>query len=156
MPASDLPGTVRLAIQRAFVAGYPTPTVASVAADLTASHIDVAAAFEQLAAGHVIVLAPGTHDIRMSAPFAGSPTDFAVTIDGRTYYANCIWDALGVVAMLADAGKRPDAEVRTDCADCGAALSLDVRDFAVRAEPASAVAHFAVPAARWWTDIAFT
>lgn len=147
---------VRLAIQHTFIAGRPTPTVASVAAELKASETDVAAAFDRLAAGHVIVLAPGTHDLLMSAPFAGRPTDFAVTTGERTYAANCIWDALGVAVMLAGAGRRLDADVRTTCADCGASLGLAVRDGTVRADPASAVAHFAVPAARWWADIGFT
>lgn len=147
---------VRLAIQHAFIAGRPTPTVASVAAELDAPDEDVAAAFDRLAAGHVIVLFPGTRDLRMSAPFAGRPTDFAVTVGDRTYHANCVWDALGVVAMLAGGGGRVDADVRTTCADCGEALALAVRDGVVHADPGGAVAHFAVPAARWWADIAFT
>jgi hypothetical protein len=147
---------VRLAIQHAFIAGRPTPTVTSVAAEVGAPAADVAAAFDRLAAGHVIVLVPGTRDLVMSAPFAGRPTDFVVTVGGRTYYANCVWDAVGVAAMLAGAGQRIDADVRTTCADCGAALALAVRGDDVRADPADAVAHFAVPAARWWADIGFT
>jgi hypothetical protein len=147
---------VRLAIQHAFLAGRPTPTVASVAAELKTPEAEVAAAFDRLAAGHVIVLVPGTRDLLMSAPFAGRPTDFVVTAGERTYAANCIWDAVGIAAMLAGVGRRSDADVRTTCADCGASLGLAVRGGEVRADPPSAVAHFAVPAARWWADIGFT
>lgn len=147
---------VRLAIQHAFIAGRPTPTVTSVATELGAPVADVVAAFDRLAAGHVIVLARGTRDLVMSAPFAARATDFVVTAGERTYSANCIWDALGVVAMLAGAGQPLDADVRTTCADCAAPLTLTVRDGAVRADPTTAVAHFAVPAARWWADIGFT
>jgi hypothetical protein len=156
VPAASFDVEVRLAIQRAFIAGRPTPTVASVASALDAPEGDVAAAFDRLAVGHVIVLFPGTRDLRMSAPFAGRPTDFVVTAGERSYHANCVWDALGVVAMLGGDGRRVDADVRTTCADCGAALALAVRDGAVQADPAGAIAHFAVPAARWWTDIGFT
>jgi hypothetical protein len=147
---------VRLAIQHAFLAGRPTPTVRSVASELDASEGDVAAAFDRLAAAHVIVLFPGTRELRMSAPFAGGPTDFVVTVEEQTYHANCVWDALGVAAMLGGDGRPVAADVRTTCADCGAPLALAVRDGAIRADPADAVAHFAVPAARWWADIGFT
>jgi hypothetical protein len=148
--------TVRLAIQAAFINGRPTPSVASVAADLDASTPDVADAFDRLAAAHVIVLAPGTHDLVMSAPFASQCTDFAVTVGARTHYANCVWDALGVPAMFAGAGYRADADVRTSCADCGLALAVSVRAGAVSGDPPDAVVHFAVPAARWWADIGYT
>jgi len=156
VPVPGFDTTVRLAIQRAFIDGRPTPSVATVAAELRARASDVASAFDRLAAGHVIVLAPDTHDIVMSAPFAGRPTNFAVTIGTSLYHANCVWDALGVAAMLAGAGQRVDAEVRTSCADCGAPVTVHVRGGAVSADPVSSVAHFAVPAARWWTDIVFT
>ena len=147
---------VRLAIQRGFIAGGATPTVTSVAAELAAPESDVGPAFDRLAAGHVIVLAPGTRELLMSAPFAGRPTDFVVTVGARTHHANCVWDALGIAAMLAGAGQGVDADVRTTCADCGAPLALVVRGGTVQADPAGAVAHFAVPAARWWADIGFT
>jgi hypothetical protein len=147
---------VRLGIQRAFIAGRATPTVESVATELRVPEDDVAAAFDRLAGAHVIVLVPGTRDLMMSAPFAGRPTDFVVTAGERTYYANCVWDALGVAAMLVGAGQPIDADVHTTCADCGASLGVGIRDAAVRADPAGAVAHFAVPAARWWADIGFT
>lgn len=148
--------TVRLAIQRAFIEGRSTPTVTSVAGEVSASIAEVRDAFERLATGHVIVLATGTHEIVMSAPFAGGHTDFSVTIGPQTYQANCIWDALGVSAMLAATGRHADAEIRTLCADCAAPLAIAVRDGAVYADPGGAVAHFAVPAARWWADIGFT
>jgi hypothetical protein len=147
---------VRLAIQHAFLDGRSTPTVESVATELDAEPALVAGAFDRLAAARMIVLAPGSHEIRMSAPFAGRPTPFMATVGDRTYYANCIWDALGVSAMLAGAGRPSDALVRTTCADCGAPLTLVVRDGRVRADSEGVVAHFAVPAARWWADIGFT
>jgi hypothetical protein len=147
---------VRLAIQHAFLDGRPTPTVASVATDIDADPALVAGAFDRLADAHMIVLVPGTREIMMSAPFAGRPTPFMATVGDRTYYANCIWDALGVSAMLAGAGRPADALVRTTCADCGAPLSVEVRESRVNPDAPDVVTHFAVPAARWWADIGFT
>lgn len=154
---SQFDASVRLAILGAFIGGGPAPTIASVADALGARRAETAAAFERLAAGHVIVLAPGTREIVMSAPFAGGPTDFVVRVGARSYDANCVWDALGIPAMLGGpAGQAVDADVATRCADCGAALALRVRSGIVEADPPDAVVHFAVPAARWWADIVFT
>lgn len=147
---------VRLAIQHAFLDGRPTPTVESVAAELAADPVEVAGAFDRLAEARMIVLVPGTREIMMSAPFSGRPTPFTAIVGARTYYANCIWDALGVSAMLAGAGRPADALVRTTCGDCGTELSVEVRDGRVRADDDGVIAHFAVPAARWWADIGFT
>ena len=156
-PEADFDTRVRLAIQRAFIDGGPTPSVSRVADAIGARRDETAGAFDRLAASHAIVLAPGTREIVMSAPFAGVPTDFAVRVGARSYFANCVWDALGVPVMLGGAAGSPvDAEVATTCAECGEALALRVRAGSVTADPPSAVVHFAVPAARWWADIVFT
>jgi hypothetical protein len=147
--------TVRLAIMDSFLAEVG-PSVPVVARMLDAPADDVAAAFDRLAAGRAIVLQPGTHDILMSAPFAGVRTEFSVHVGDRWYSANCVWDAVGIPAMLAGAGRRANARIETRCADCSASLSLDVRDGELTAKPPEAVAHFAVPATRWWADIVFT
>ena len=144
-----LDATVRLRILHGFLAGE-TPSVASLAPTLRCSVDAMTASFERLAAGRAIVLVPGTHDILMAAPFAGRQTDFRVAIGQRQYDANCIWDALGIPAMLGGV----DADIATRCSDCGESLRLTVRNRAVVGDPA--VVHFAVPAARWWADIAFT
>ena len=144
----NLDATVRLRVLHAFLAGQ-TPTVRSVASSLRESVDEIATSFDRLAAGRAIVLVPGTHDILMAAPFAGRRTDFGVTIGPRRYDANCIWDALGIPAMLGGT----DADIETACLDCGQVMRLSVRD---RKLVGDGVVHFAVPAARWWEDIAFT
>jgi hypothetical protein len=60
-----------------------------------------------------------------------------------------VWDAFGIPAMLG-----VDASLGTSCPDCGEALTFSVRDGEL--EPMDAVAHSAVPAARWWENIAYT
>jgi len=146
---------VRLAIMDSFVGGT-TPSVRAVASTLGADSGAVEAAFDRLATGRAIVLVPGTRDIRMAAPFAGGPTDFRVQVGDRSYHANCIWDAVGIPAMLAGAGRSADARIETQCADCSAPLGLSVDAGRLTTDVPDAVAHFAVPAARWWADIVFT
>lgn len=152
---TDLDARVRLAILEEFLAER-RPTVEGIGDRLGVDAREVPAAFERLAAGRAIVLARGTRDIRMAAPFSGIRTDHQVTIGAQRHYANCIWDALGIPAMLAAAERPSDATIETRCADCDATLRLDVLDERVTANPPSPVAHFAVPAAKWWADIVFT
>ena len=141
---------VRLHILRELIAGGSAPSVGDTAAALGMPKSDAAAAYDRLAASRVIVLQPGTRDVLMAAPLSAVPTPHVVRMaDGRSLYGNCVWDALGVIAML---GR--DGDVETVCADCEAPLTLTIRGGAL--EPTDAVVHFAVPAARWWEDVVFT
>lgn len=151
----DADRNVRLAVMEGFLLEQ-VPSVSSVASAMQVDVGEVESAFGRLAAGRAIVLVPGSHDILMAAPFAGKQTDFRVLVAGRSYYANCVWDALGISAMLAGARRSADAEIRTRCRDCGEPLSLAVRSGNVTAEPPDPVVHFSVPAAHWWDDIVFT
>jgi Alkylmercury lyase len=108
------------------------------------------AAYERLEQAHVIVLAPGSTDVWMANPLSAVPTPFRViTDDGRSWWGNCVWDGLGVLAMVG-----ADGVVSTSCPDCGDPLDLRVSDSEL--EPVDAVVHFAVPAAHWWDNIGFT
>ena len=145
-----LDNDVRLHILGDLIARGAAPSVASTAESLRLPEPDIAASFDRLAANRVIVLRPGTHDVHMAAPLSAVPTAHAVRLaNGRSYYGNCVWDALGLLAMLDS-----DGVVDTSCADCKSSLHLSVRNGTL--EPSDAVVHFAVPAARWWQDIVFT
>lgn len=141
---------VRLHILRELIATGAAPSVRETAVALGLKESDAAAAIERLVANHVIVLKPGTRDVLMAAPLSAVPTPHVVRMaDGRSHFGNCVWDALGMIAMLG-----MDGDVETFCADCEAPLRLVVRGGSL--EPSDAVVHFAVPAARWWEDIVFT
>jgi hypothetical protein len=98
---------------------------------------------------HALVLEPDGSAIRMAAPFSGVPTPYRVQAAGREWFANCVWDAFGIPAALG-----ADGHVSATCADCGGELEVDVTDG--RPEPGDLVAHFLLPARRWWEDIVFT
>ena len=125
------------------------PTVAEAAVELARAVDEAAASFRRLAAARVLVLQAESGEILMAPPYSAVPTPFVVESAGRSYYANCVWDALGVPAML-----RRDARVRASCGCCGAAMTLAVADGALA--ESDGVVHFALPAARWWDDVAFT
>jgi len=141
---------VRLAVYRTIVADGVPPTARELAAELDVPTADLAASLGRLADAHALVLQPETSSIWMAAPFSAVPTPFDVSVGDRRYFANCIWDALGVPACL-----HADARIDSSCPDCGEPLRLEVRDGVLR-EPADSVLHFAIPAARWWEDIGAT
>lgn len=98
---------------------------------------------------HVLVLDRWTREIRMAMPFSTVPTAFRTEIGDRTWWANCAWDALGIVAML-DA----DATVRTRCPATDEILRVSVR--AGRVVDARPVLYFPLPACQWWEEVEFT
>ena len=85
----------------------------------------------------------------MAPPFSAVPTGFLVRSVGRSYYANCVWDAYGVAAAL-----QRDAEIEASCGCCGESMRLEVAGG--EPVPVAGVAHFAVPAGEWWDDIVYT
>ena len=108
----------------------------------------VEASLRRLAEGRVLVLAPASSSIWMATPFSAVPTDFKVMSRGRTYFGNCIWDALGILALLG-----ADGLVDAVCGDCRESMEVEIRDGALEGE---GIVHFAVPARRWWINIGFT
>jgi hypothetical protein len=144
----DMDQQVRLHIYDRFVNDGSPPTIDEAAGALGLPTTDVGNSYRRLADGRVIVVQPGTTDIWMANPFSAVPTPFTVRVGDRSWFGSCIWDALGVVAMLGG-----DGEVETFCPDCKEPLALAVAKYVVG--PAQAVAHFAVPAAHWWDDIGY-
>lgn len=145
----DLDRGVRHYIYRQLAGTGTAPTVGEIAAALELARRDVEASLRRLADGRALVLAPGTHRIRMAHPFSAVPTAYPVETGERRYWANCAWDALAIPELLGE-----DAVTRAACPDCRAPLVLRTRGGQL--EPTDAVVHFAVPARRFWDDIGFT
>jgi hypothetical protein len=155
MPAPDQVGReerqdrrVRAHVYEHVRTGIGVPRRAGVAWALDLRETAVAESYERLAAGRVLVLDP-RGEILMAPPFSAVPTGFAVESHGRSWWGNCIWDALGILAMLG-----LDGRVLASCGDCGAEMTLVVAGR--KLQPTEGLAHFAVPAHRWWEDIVFT
>ncbi len=141
---------VRLHIYRELAARGTAPSVDHTAEALGLATSEVAASYRRLAEGHVIVLEPGTTDIWMANPFSARPTGFRVRSGVHEWFGNCVWDAVAILPML-----RLEGTVATACPDCDEPIELEAADGALRG-PDGAIAHFTVPASRWWEDIGFT
>jgi alkylmercury lyase-like protein len=140
---------VRHEMMAQFVRRTTAPSPGDVAGALGASTARVRAAFRRLADAHVLVLRAGSEDIVMAHPLSAVPTPFRVHVAGRAYWPNCAWDALGVAAMFG-----ADARIEASCGDCALPCRIAVVDGRLLCDPLRF--HFAVPARRWWDDIAFT
>jgi hypothetical protein len=128
-------------------AGLP-PTIAETSSALARSPNEIGDSFQRLADGHILVLQKGSGEVLMANPFSTVPTPFLVKAGGRSYYGNCIWDAMGIPAML-----KQDATIEASCGCCSTAMNLTVTNGSL--EPGPGIAHFAIPAAHWWDDIVF-
>jgi Alkylmercury lyase len=108
---------------------------------------DIVAGWRRLHDARALVLDGGA--IRMANPFSAVPTPFLVEAAGRTWYANCAWDAFGICAAL-----HADGRIEAACADCGERLVIHVRDR--QPDDTSLLFHCLVPASHWWDDIVYT
>lgn len=140
---------VRLQVYTHFVTTGQAPTSQEVASALSCSLPEVHDAYQRLAAGKALVLQK-SGEVLMAEPFSAVPTPFTVEVGAQRWWGNCIWDALGIPAML-----RQDARVVTACGCCNEAMTLEVRDGMLR-QPHAGVVHFAIPARAWWKDVVFT
>ena len=148
MSAPGLDNDVRVAVYRFFVDEGRAPVAAEIAALVSRPPAEVEAAYRRLQEEHILVLAPGSPYIWMANPFSALPTPFTVSCNGKVFWGNCIWDSLGILALLG-----ADGTVSAPCPDCGEPLALEVSGGELKGS--DEIVHFAVPARHWWDDIGF-
>lgn len=145
----DFDTQIKLAVYRHFAETGQRPSPKIVAERVGSDVGSVLDAYLRLRAQRVLALEEDGSTIRMAPPFSGVPTQHVVIVDGKQYFANCAWDALGIPAALHQPGM-----IYSRCEQSGWPLRLSVsRD---GPEPSNWLFHCLVPAAKWWDDIVFT
>src|SRR5262245_14261741 len=81
---------------RLFVEMGRAPSAGDVASATDMSLAGVRAGWERLHRAHALVLESYTREIRMANTFSAVRTPFHVEAGGRSWYANCAWDAFGI------------------------------------------------------------
>jgi hypothetical protein len=147
--SGELTRAARLEIYRAFVETGRAPSLLDLSRALGLAPSGVEAILERLQDEAAIVLVPGSPYLWMAEPFSAVPTAFPVMSGERTWFGNCIWDALAILALVERPGR-----VETLSPVDGEPLRFEVREG--RLQPVEAVIHFAVPARDWWRSIGFT
>ena len=105
-------------------------------------------AWRRLHDTHALVL-DDEGELRMLNPFSVRATSYLVEAAGRSWYANCAWDAIGICAAL-----HADGRMDSACPDCTTEITFEIRN--ERPTDETLLFHCLVPAARWWDDIVFT
>jgi hypothetical protein len=141
--------TLRTAVYRHFAATGQAPTLEAMREAVGATSDEVQDGYRRLYAKRMLVPTADFASIRMAPPFSGIPTQHQATVSGTEYFANCAWDAFGVVAALGGTG-----DVLSRCEHTLEPLALHLTP--AGPPPSGWLFHCVVPAAKWWNDIVFT
>lgn len=143
---------------RAFVYNHFADTTRPPSVEETATHFkisveEVSAIYKELNNRHAFFNEPETLTIRMAWPFSAISTIFKVHANGKTYYANCAWDMLGIAVVL-----QSDAVIEAVCTESNdaQAVRLEVKNGNIAPASSSLLVHYPLPFARWYDDLVFT
>jgi len=125
------------------------PNVEETAAHFNISTEEAGEYYKELNNRHAFFLEPETLTVRMAWPFSAIPTDFKVHANGKTYYANCAWDMLGVPALL-----KCNAVMDARFTESNESIQLEVKDGKVT--NSELLIHFPVAFSHWYDDLVFT
>ena len=139
---------IRHFIYKTWAISGRAPNTGAIAATFAISKRDSQRALQRLHDAHALVLDAASGDILMAHPLSAAPTDYRVTVNDLSLYANCAWDSLGIPAML----------------DCDAhieawhPLTRDLTHYHVYSGRLHGddLVHFARPFRHWYDDIVDT
>ena len=139
---------------RHFVYSNFADTTCAPSVEETANHFSItieeaSELYKELHNRHAFFLDLETLTIRMANPFSGIPTDFKVHAAGKTYYANCAWDMLGIPAAI-----HSDAVIQAVCTESNDLVQLEIKNGQITNY--DLLIHFPLPFARWYDDLTFT
>jgi hypothetical protein len=151
---------------RHFVYSHFAATARPPDVDVSALHFNISIEeaseyYRELNNRHAFFLEPDTLTIHMAWPFSAVPTDFKVHANGKTYYANCAWDMLGIPVVL-----QSDATIEAVCTESNETVQLEIKNGNIYAPAAvlggedaassTLLVHFPLPFSRWYDDLVFT
>lgn len=145
---SGFDGRVRLFVYRYLLSRERCPTVAEISRGLEASSAKVHARLARLSESHAFMTQENA-ELWRAAPFSCIPTAFPVRVGKKSWFGNCIWDALGIAACL-----NKDVKIGAACGCCNLDMPIKIRRGKLL--PAEGIIHFAVPARHWYRDVVFT
>jgi len=106
---------------------------------------EVESSLNRLANEHTIALLENAYRVWMAHPFSGVETSYQAVIGGQSWYANCAWDVLAILALLGDGEARASGPADQ--------LVWKVEDGQVSPP---GIVHLLVPAKNFWDDVGFT
>lgn len=121
-------------------------------AEFGLTRAETVAVLRALSEARHIALVPGTARVLMAFPFSAIATPFRVLAGGRSYFANCAWDAIAFHELL-----KTDVDIDSNCHHCAAPIRVELRGGqATRVAPVDTLVHLALKPTQWWEDIITT
>ena len=143
---------VRLFIFEHFLDQAAPPVAEQVMNEFSLSRSATTDVLGELEAARHIALVKGTARILMAFPFSAIATPFRTTVRGRSYFANCAWDAIAFHAMLSD-----DIRVESFCHHCATPIQIELHDGrATLVDPPESLVYLALRPTEWWGNIITT
>ena len=146
--ANVFDGRVRLFVYRNLLSCERCPTIAEMARSLRTTAAKVRESLARLSASHAF-MTQENGELWRAAPFSCIPTGFPVRVGKKSWFGNCIWDALGIPASL-----NKDATIGASCGCCNFDMPIEIVRGKLRS--AEGIIHIAVPARHWYRDVVFT
>jgi hypothetical protein len=143
---------IRLSIFQQLAATGRPLVVEELMTEYGLSRTEAVAAVQRLADARHVAVVKGTARILMAFPFSAIATPFRVTANGRSYFANCAWDAVAFHSML-------DVPITIDsyCHHCATPILIEMADGrATVVQPTEAIVYLALRPTQWWEDIITT
>jgi hypothetical protein len=152
----DFDKAVRLKIYELLLASGEMPRVQALADSMSVPLEEIRNALKNLRQKKSLVTMPHSGEILMCQPWCAIPTPHVARVDGRDWFAPCIWDVLAIPAALHKPG-----HITTSCPCCGERMIAEVNEGnLIASSPApqasSLVVHIGLPAKQWWDDPFFT
>jgi hypothetical protein len=144
----ELDRSLRLFVYRHLLNRERCPTIAEMARGLRTSAAKVRDSLTRLSEGHAF-MTQENGELWRAAPFSCVPTSFPVKVGKKSWFGNCIWDALGIPACL-----NKDAKIGAACGCCNLDMPVEIRGGKLSA--GEGIIHIAVPARHWYRDVVFT
>ena len=158
---------------RHFVYNHFADTTHAPSVDVTAAHFNISTEeardyYKELHNRHAFFLEPETLTVRMAWPFSAIPTDFKAHANGKTYYANCAWDMLGIPVAL-----HSDAVIEAVCTESNEKVQIKIKagqiiksrseakwpnpqSTSYQSTDSQLLIHFPLPFSHWYDDLVFT
>jgi Alkylmercury lyase len=135
-------GAVHAGVIESFIERGHAPSQTELSITLALDPSEIAVSLRRLAAGHGLVLHPGTVATWIAHPFSSTPTTVCVTHGDRLWWAPCMWCAAGIVSLVGD-----DALVH-------ARWGGEHEPLILAAETTTPpLIHFALPPREAWTNV---
>jgi Alkylmercury lyase len=147
-PTDQAIGATHAAIIQKLLATGRCPSRFELAGDLKTTETDVAARLLRLAEIHGVVLHPHEPECWVIHPFSTLPTLHWVDAGTRSWWAPCIWCALGIATLA----KEP-VQIHSRIGAEGKSVVLDVEDGHPSSDADDLVVHFSIPPRRAWENV---